>query len=80
MLQRFFIKLAIGLPAVLFAPWAASFTYDADSRSAQAVLAVKEAVDAKQWSKLPELAAQAQGDVLQVYADYWVAARAVETA
>lgn len=80
MLQRFFIKLAIGLPAVLFAPWAASFTYDADSRSAQAVLAVKEAADAKQWSKLPELAAQTQGDVLQVYADYWVAARAVETA
>ncbi len=80
MLQNVFRKVAIALPGLLFAPWAASFTYDIDSQAAQAVVAAKEAVNAKQWSKLPELAAQTQGDVLQVYADYWVASRAVESA
>ncbi|MCD8503907.1 MAG: lytic transglycosylase domain-containing protein [Burkholderiaceae bacterium] len=55
-------------------------TYDTDSQAAKAIVAAKEAVDAKQWNKLPTLAAQTQGDVLQVYADYWVAERAVQSA
>lgn len=80
MLQRALKTIAIALPALLFAPWAASFTYDADSRTAEAVLAAKAAVDAKQWNKLPELASQAGSDVLRIYVDYWIAQRAVQTA
>lgn len=73
-------KIAISLPALLFASGAASFTYDVDSPAAKAVVAAKEAVDAKAWNRLPALAAQVQGDVLQVYVDYWIAQRAVNTA
>lgn len=78
--QRFLRTIAIALPAVLFAPWAASFTYDVDSPSARAVVAAKEAADGKQWNQLASLSARAQGDVLQVYVDYWIADRAVQTA
>jgi soluble lytic murein transglycosylase len=53
------------------------FTYQVDAPSAQAVARAKQAFDAKQWGSLPGLAQQAQGDVLAVYADYWVAERAV---
>ena len=79
-LQRALKTVLIGLPALLFAPWAASFTYDVQSEAAQAALAAKEATDAKRWDKLPALAAQTKGDVLQVYADYWVAEYAVQSA
>jgi len=70
-------QIALALPALLFAPWAASFTYDVDTPTAQAVMAAKEAVRAKQWNKLPDLVSQTQGDVLQIYADYWLAEREV---
>ncbi|UOD50326.1 lytic transglycosylase domain-containing protein [Orrella daihaiensis] len=79
-LQKVLKTVSIALPALLFTPWAASFTYNADSAAAQAVLAAKDAADAKQWNKLPALAAQTQGDILQVYADYWIAEQAVQSA
>lgn len=80
MLQKALKMIAIALPTLMFAPGAASFTYDVESPTAKAVVNAKQALDANQWSKLPELAAQTQGDVLQVYADYWVASRAVQSA
>ena len=38
----------------------------------QAVVAAREAVDRRQWSALPGLVAQAQGDPLSMYAEYWL--------
>jgi soluble lytic murein transglycosylase len=73
-------QIAIALPALLFAPWAGSFSYDTEAATAKAVIAAKEAVDAKQWNKLAAMAGQTQGDVLQIYADYWLAERAIWTA
>jgi len=70
-------QIALALPVLLFAPWAASFTYNVDTPTAQAVAKAKDAVNAKQWNQLPTLVAQTQGDVLQIYADYWLAEREV---
>jgi len=38
----------------------------------QAVVAAREAVNHRQWSVLPGLVAQAQGDPLSMYAEYWL--------
>lgn len=80
MLQKRFRQIAIALPAFLFAAGASAFTYNTTAPSAQAVLAAKAAVDANQWAKLASLSSQARGDVLQVYVDYWLAQREVQTA
>ena len=56
------------------------FNYLVDTPSARAVAQAKDAVRAGQWDRLPALAQQSQGDVLAVYADFWVAQRAVQQA
>ena len=57
---------------------AGGFNYSADTPTARAVAQAKDAVRAGQWDRLPSLAQQSQGDVLAVYADFWVAQRAVQ--
>ena len=56
------------------------FNYSVDTPSAKAVSQARDAVRAGQWDRLPGLANQAQGDVLAVYADFWIAQRAVQQA
>jgi soluble lytic murein transglycosylase len=51
--------------------------YSPDTPAALAVIAAREAMNRRQWVALEEAAAQAQGDQLAVYADYWVAEAAV---
>lgn len=58
-------------------PSSGSFSYSIDTSTAQAVAQARDAMRAKQWNRLPALAQQAQGDVLAIYADFWVAQRAV---
>jgi soluble lytic murein transglycosylase len=53
--------------------------YSPDTPAAQAVIAAREAMKRRQWGALGQAAAQAQGDQLAVYADYWVAEAAVQT-
>jgi soluble lytic murein transglycosylase len=79
-LQKGLRQFVIALPALLFASAATAFTYNIDAPSAQAVFAAKQAVDARQWGKLDGLSSQAQGDVLQIYVDYWRTQREVQTA
>jgi len=57
-----------------------SFNYSTASPGAIAVTQARQALSAKQTARLPGLAAQAQGDLLQIYADYWVAEQAVANA
>jgi len=57
-----------------------SFNYSTASPAAIAVTQARQAVASKQTARLPGLAAQAQGDVLQIYAEYWVAEQAVVNA
>jgi soluble lytic murein transglycosylase len=70
-------SLCVCLPFSLFFSAAVAFEYDIDSPQAQAVVQAKEAVAAKQWSQLPQLAQLAQNDLLRIYADYWLAEREV---
>ena len=77
MLHKGLRQIALALPALLFAHGAASFNYDINTPTAEAVAKAKEAVNARQWDKLPGLVAQTDGDVLQIYADYWLAEREV---
>ena len=74
--------------ACLFAPLSValaqtglpSFNYSTASPGAIAVTQARQALSAKQTARLPSLAVQAQGDLLQIYADYWVAEQAVANA
>lgn len=54
--------------------------YSPDTPAARAVIAAREAMKRRQWDALNQAAAQAQGDQLAVYADYWVAEAAVQKA
>lgn len=54
--------------------------YSPDTPAARAVIAAREAMKRRQWAALDQAAAQAQGDQLAVYADYWVAEAAVQKA
>ncbi|AWB34557.1 hypothetical protein [Orrella marina] len=56
------------------------FQYDIDTPQARAVAQAREAVRQGQWGRLPSLADQAQGDVLGIYADFWVAQGAIKQA
>jgi len=56
------------------------FEYSVDTPQAKAVAAAKEAVQKKQWDLLPVLAAKAEGDVLKIYVDYWIAQQEVKQA
>lgn len=77
MLHKGLRQIVFALPVLLFAPWAASFNYDVDTPTAQAVAKAKEAVNQGKWNQLPGLVRQTEGDVLQIYADYWLAEREV---
>lgn len=73
-----------GMPNVatplLSSTTAAYDTYSPDTPAAQAVIQAREAMQRRDWVKLSQAAALAQGDVLAVYADYWVAEAAVQKA
>lgn len=58
----------------------AGFQYDIDTPQARAVAQARDAVRQGQWDRLPGLAQQAQGDVLEIYADFWLTQRAINTA
>lgn len=82
-------RTALGLSVVLSMFWvtqpqaqggSSGFHYDVGSPQAQAVIKAREAVQKGQWAQLPVLAQQAQGDVLGIYADFWVAQRAIQQA
>ncbi len=53
--------------------------YSPETPAARAVIAAREAMKRQQWRALDQAAAQSQGDILAVYADYWVAEAAVQT-
>ena len=74
---RIRLRCVAALGAALTMSCAGAFEYDPETPTATAVRAAKDAVKAKQWSKLPGLAEQAQNDVLRIYADYWLAEREV---
>jgi soluble lytic murein transglycosylase len=57
-----------------------TFDYLADTRSAKAVVEIKTAVEKGQLSRVPALRQQVGNDTLAIYADYWVAERAVQKA
>ena len=59
---------------------ASAFDYSVDTPSAKAIAQIKEAVTKGQLSQLPALRQQVGNDTLAIYADYWVAERAVQTA
>jgi len=64
---------------VLSSTTAAYDEYSPETPAAQAVIAAREAMKRRQWAALDQAAVQSQGDVLAVYADYWVAEAAVQT-
>jgi len=79
-LQKGCRQFVIALAASFYATAAVSFTYNTEAPSAQAVLAAKDALDAQQWDRLARTATQVRGDTLQIYVDYWLAQREVQTA
>lgn len=56
------------------------FEYVVETPSAQAVAAVKEAVRKGQADELPALRTKVADDPLAIYADYWIAERALRSA
>lgn len=59
---------------------ASPFGYSVDTPSAKAVAQIKEAVAKGQLTQVPVLRQQISDDTLAIYADYWVAERAIQTA
>lgn len=59
---------------------AQTFEYDIQTPSAQAVAELKEAVRKGRSDDLPALRAQVAEDPLAIYADYWIAERALRNA
>lgn len=80
MLQKGCQKVLVALAASFYAATAFSFSYNTEAPSAKAVMASKQAYDAQQWDRLTREAANARGDTLQIYVDYWLASREVQTA
>lgn len=69
----------VGTP-VLSSRTAVYEDYSPDTPAARAVIEAREAMRTQNWPKLALAANQAQGDVLAVYADFWVAQAAVQKA
>jgi soluble lytic murein transglycosylase len=69
--------LLIVIPAVSAAK---TFDYSADTPSAKAVVEIKTAIEKGQLSQVPALRQQVGNDTLAIYADYWMAERAVQKA
>jgi len=59
---------------------AAPFDYNTETQSAQAVAALKEAVQAKNLDRAEILRGQVGNDPLAIYADYWIAEQALRSA
>lgn len=84
-IQESLTKLTYGcLSFALFAipaiTVATAFDYSADTPSAKAVVEIKTAVEKNQLGQLTALRQQVGNDTLSIYADYWVAERAVQKA
>lgn len=69
--------LLIVIPAISAAN---TFDYSADTPSAKAVVQIKTAIEKGQLSQVPALRQEVGDDTLAIYADYWMAERAVQKA